>query len=86
MELAKDFPVWVSDVGNLGDALGMIEKVGELCCRKEQASKLISDIKQAFKAVLQAPPLKTLSTAFFSISSISPGSNCGNSFIQSIMC
>ena len=40
--LAADFPVWVSDVSNLPQALDMIATVGELVGADEKAAALIS--------------------------------------------
>ena len=48
-ELAKKFPVWMSDVKNLNDAYWMISSVGELVGKKEQAEKMISAIKTEFQ-------------------------------------
>jgi hypothetical protein len=36
-ELMKDFPVWISDVKILEDALNMIESVGEITGRQSEA-------------------------------------------------
>lgn len=47
-ELAKDFPVWVSDVNNLEDALSMIENVGAITGKAEQAQTLSTKIKNNF--------------------------------------
>lgn len=47
-ELAKDFPVWISDVNNLEDALKMIGSVGELLHKQIQAQNLVSQIKLGF--------------------------------------
>jgi ABC-type Fe3+-hydroxamate transport system substrate-binding protein len=47
-ELAKNFPVWVSDVNNLNDALEMIESIGEITNKQTQAQKIINQIKKGF--------------------------------------
>jgi len=47
--LARDFPVWVSDVNNLDDALQMIGSVGEITGRSEQGRQLASRIRQGFQ-------------------------------------
>lgn len=47
-ELAKDFPVWVSDVNNLNGALEMIESVGEIINKQSKAKELIDQIKNGF--------------------------------------
>lgn len=46
--LANEFPVWVSDVNNLDDALQMIEAVGSMVGRQPQAAELVSSIQQEF--------------------------------------
>ena len=48
-ELAKDFPVWTSDVGNLQQALQMIKDIGIITGTSEKAASLIQKIQQAFK-------------------------------------
>ena len=47
-ELAKDFPVWISDVNNLEDALKMIGSIGELLQKQIQAQNLVNQIKLGF--------------------------------------
>jgi ABC-type Fe3+-hydroxamate transport system substrate-binding protein len=47
-ELANNFPVWVSDVNTLNDALKMIDSIGELVNRKQKAETLITQIKTNF--------------------------------------
>ncbi len=47
-ELAKHFPVWVSDVNDLGSALQMIASIGEITDRKIAAQKIIEQIKNGF--------------------------------------
>jgi len=44
--LSKEFPVWVSDIKNVQDALDMIAQVGELVNRKEEAQQLIDKIQK----------------------------------------
>lgn len=41
-QLMKEFPVWMSDITNLNDALQMIEKIGKLVDKEERA-KIITD-------------------------------------------
>lgn len=47
-ELAKDFNVWVTDVNTLEDALLMINDIGELTHKKQEASTLSTRIKTNF--------------------------------------
>ena len=46
--LAKNFPVWISDVNNLDDALEMIESIGEITSRQAPAKQIIERIKKGF--------------------------------------
>jgi len=47
-QLADEFPVWVSDVHHLDDALNMIASVGEMTNTTARALQIISDIRQGF--------------------------------------
>ena len=47
-ECAKNYPVWVSDVNNLGDAYEMIEQIGLMTEKIEKAESLIGQIKKDF--------------------------------------
>jgi ABC-type Fe3+-hydroxamate transport system substrate-binding protein len=47
-ELAKQYPVWISDVNNLADALEMIEQIGTITSTLSRATSLISEINSAF--------------------------------------
>lgn len=46
--LAREFPVWVSDVNDLPGALQMIAAVGNLVGRQQQAAELAAHIQQQF--------------------------------------
>ena len=46
--LAEHFPVWLTDVNNLQEALKMIADIGVLTNKKISATALISNIQQAF--------------------------------------
>jgi ABC-type Fe3+-hydroxamate transport system substrate-binding protein len=48
-ELARHYPVWVSHVKSLPDALGMIRSVGELTGRQEQGKGLAEEIDRRFR-------------------------------------
>ncbi len=58
LELADEFPVWISDVVDLTDALKMIESVGKLVQRWSEAKKLAQEIAVAFAQLPQGsnPP------------------------------
>lgn len=47
-ELMKDFPVWISDIQVLDDALEMITGLGELVDKVEKASLFVTDIQNRF--------------------------------------
>jgi ABC-type Fe3+-hydroxamate transport system substrate-binding protein len=46
--LASQFPVWISDIYTLGDALEMIAQIGALTGTSEAAADLIGRIRSAF--------------------------------------
>lgn len=46
--LAKDFPVWLTDVNDLEDALQMISDIGALTNTNDKALPLLYNIKNAF--------------------------------------
>ena len=48
LELQKEFTVWMSDIYTLDDSLMMIEKVGELVNRVEEASAIKNSIQLSF--------------------------------------
>ena len=50
-ELMKHYPVWMSDIKTLEDALGMIIKVGELVDKKEKAIEISTKIKSGFDSL-----------------------------------
>jgi ABC-type Fe3+-hydroxamate transport system substrate-binding protein len=58
--LAVHFPVYVSDIANLEDALEMIVHIGQLTGKVEQAAVLVNGIQDNF-AFLQpvSPPVRT---------------------------
>lgn len=45
-ELCKHFPVYISDIYNVDDALKMIEQVGLITDRKNKSEELVSTIKE----------------------------------------
>ncbi len=53
--LAKDYPVWISDISTLDESFEMIMKIGEMTDLILQAKKLITTINEHF---LQLQPLK----------------------------
>lgn len=61
-ELEKHYPVWISDVNNLADAYAMIEQVGVISGKPENASQLITQIQNSFAEF--ATPGSQLPTAY----------------------
>lgn len=61
--LATEFPVWVSDVNTLDDALQMIGAVGAMVGRQQQAAELISSIQTEFE-LLSRPVANTIRAAY----------------------
>lgn len=47
-ELAKDFPVWISDVNTLDDAYRMIRSIGDITNKTTEAGKMIDEIRENF--------------------------------------
>ena len=51
LSLAKEFPVWVTDVNNLEDALQMIIDIGYLTDKITKANELVESINNNFSAL-----------------------------------
>jgi len=47
-ELEKDFPVWISNINNLDDAVEMIELIGEITNKQSKAKQIIIQINECF--------------------------------------
>jgi ABC-type Fe3+-hydroxamate transport system substrate-binding protein len=59
-QLAAQYPVWVSDIHNLSDALAMIRSIGELTGQPQPAQTLALDIQKKFDTLPSAiTPLRT---------------------------
>jgi ABC-type Fe3+-hydroxamate transport system substrate-binding protein len=60
-ELAGEFPVWVSDVNTLEDALQMIDSIGTIIGREDKAHEMVQQLKGAFAGLpgTTAPGPKT---------------------------
>ena len=52
--LSEHFPVWVSDIDNLDDALQMIESLSQITSTSGKAQKIISDITDSFTLLKQS--------------------------------
>lgn len=60
--LASDFPVWLTDVSNLAEALSMISDMGKLTGKDEKATELVIKIKSAFNQI--SIPKQTVRSAY----------------------
>ena len=60
--LAKEFPVWMSDVRDLRDAAHMIAGIGELTGTKEKANEILVGIAEAFGSL--EPMVEPLTVAY----------------------
>ncbi len=59
-ELAKDYPVWLTDVNNLADALQMITDIGAITGKSANSNTLINSIGKVFKEMpALTKPVKT---------------------------
>jgi ABC-type Fe3+-hydroxamate transport system substrate-binding protein len=47
--LSGKFPVWISDIRTLDDALKMISEIGRILNKEFQSAKIIAEIKQRFE-------------------------------------
>ena len=50
-ELQNEFPIWMSDIYNLKDAYKMISDIGELVHKKNEATRLVSNIQKSFSVI-----------------------------------
>lgn len=63
-ELMKEFPVWMSDIHALDDAIEMINLIGRLTAKEKKAQLLASEIKTGFESIKSADR-KRLRAAYF---------------------
>lgn len=61
--LSENFPVWISDIFNLEDALDMIRRLGELTDKTEEAIHLSAFIANKFETLHQST--KLIKAAYF---------------------
>ena len=62
-QLAADYPVWLSDISNLPEALDMIRRVGFVAGAKDKAAALGAEIEASFAPLATAAP--PVSVAYF---------------------
>lgn len=53
-ELAKEFPVWISDIHNLPGALNMIQALGQVTGMEGRANQLVEEIVHGFNQLHKA--------------------------------
>jgi ABC-type Fe3+-hydroxamate transport system substrate-binding protein len=61
--LMQEFPVWISDIKNVRDALAMIAATGKMCNRIANAEQLIIKIREQFNRL----PAASMRTAIYFI-------------------
>lgn len=64
-DLQNEFPVWISDVNTLDDATYMIQEIGVLCGRKEEANQINTAIRQQFDVLKNLPFFSGKKVAYF---------------------
>ena len=57
--LAARFPVWISDIANLDDALQMTQQAGQLTGTSDLAVNLATEISRSFASLVHAGPTQT---------------------------
>lgn len=63
--LSERYPVWMSDIQTVPDALHMIESIGSIVGKEEPAKQLAQRIRADFDAWKQERPSPTLGAAYF---------------------
>jgi ABC-type Fe3+-hydroxamate transport system substrate-binding protein len=58
--LSKEFPVWMSNIVTVADAMKMIRAVGDLTQTETKAEHIADHIQQDFAAIKKIPALRTL--------------------------
>ena len=64
-QLIKLYPVWMSDIKTLPDAMEMISKIGTLVQKEDEAKQLVQNIENAFLDLRVNNGAKTISVAYF---------------------
>lgn len=58
--LERKYPVWMSDIDTVDDALNMIQSIGEITNRQPLASQLVSDLRISFSHLQKRHPQRVL--------------------------
>ena len=64
-QLMKLYPVWMSDIKTLPDAMEMISMLGTIIQKEDLAKKLVQNIENAFVDLKEFSPNKKVSVAYF---------------------
>jgi len=64
-QLMKLYPVWMSDIKTLPDAMEMISMLGTIIQKEDLAKKLVQNIENAFVELKEFSPNKKVSVAYF---------------------
>jgi ABC-type Fe3+-hydroxamate transport system substrate-binding protein len=59
-QLQRSYPVWMSDIFNLDDALSMISSIGKLTDTQQRADGLVAEITKAFSGLKKTGSQKVL--------------------------
>lgn len=59
-KLKEKYPVWMSDIAGLADALQMIRSVGEITARQAEADQLAENIESSFSGLTKKAPKRVL--------------------------
>lgn len=58
LELSNHYPIWMSDIYTLTDALAMIQEIGSLVNRTIEAQEMTQKISKQFSQLIPSKPLK----------------------------
>lgn len=59
-KLKQKYPVWMSDITNLNEALEMISQIAELVGKKAKGEELVSEIRKGFSSISTYSPKRVL--------------------------
>jgi ABC-type Fe3+-hydroxamate transport system substrate-binding protein len=62
--LAQDFPVWISDINNLEDAMDMIKGIGMITAQESKALSIIDTLQASFQELKEKKIVQPLKTAY----------------------
>lgn len=84
--LATEYPVWVTDVNNLADALQMITDIGEMINRKNQSELLAESISKGFNELIKLRTKNEKRTTAYLIWKDPYMAAGGDTFINDMLC